>query len=78
MRKKIISSILLATVCAFGIVIPAQAAPTSVEIRCDFYDKGHCYDHWIPTSTSCQNIFNTSAPDWEKLACFQLFGPGRG
>lgn len=41
-----------------------------MEIRCDFYGKGHCYDHWIPTSTSCQNIFNTSAPDWENWLAF--------
>lgn len=77
----------LALVCAASAAIPtvAQASTISAGVhssgiqimkRCDFYVNGQCYDHWVPSSDSCRNIFQTKAPEWQKRACLAWSGYG--
>lgn len=70
-----IVGIVAAIVMAFGPAGTAAAEPAGMLKRCDFYVNNQCYDHWVPTRTSCKDIGRYGTAD-QLRQCLALFGFG--
>lgn len=78
MNKKILSACIVAllTLGTFSITQTSYAGESTIRTRCDFYDHGQCYDHWIPTRDSCYRIIDRGGTPWQIAVCAAKFGIG--